>query len=98
MFHFPEFIDVKGWKALGNKLIDSKLTKVEMIRADEVDSSEEIKTEETSEEVIDTPSTPVQELKLPSEKEDKNVPASPKENKDIGKTGLKPGDTIEFDF
>jgi topoisomerase IV subunit A len=93
-----EFIDVKGWKALGNKLIDSKLTKVEMIRADEVDSSEEIKTEETSEEVIDTPSTPVQELKLPSEKEDKNVPASPKENKDIGKTGLKPGDTIEFDF
>lgn len=93
-----EFIDVKGWKALGNKLIDSKLTKVEIIRADEVDSSEEIKTEETSEEVIDTPSTPVQELKLPSEKEDKNVTPSPKENKDIGKTGLKPGDTIEFDF
>ena len=96
----PEFIEVKGWKALGNKLIDTKLTKVELIQADETSPEEDTDVDAPAENIIDTPSVPKKELKLPSETKDpdKKQDSASKENKDAGKTGLKPGDTIEFDF
>lgn len=42
-----EFIDVKGWKALGNRLHDGKLIKIESIEIEE-DENEEPKTSDTS--------------------------------------------------
>ena len=95
-----EFIEVKGWKAMGNKLIDAKLTKVELIQADETSLEVDTEAEAPAEDNIDTSSVPKKELKLPSETKDpgKKQDSDPKENKDSGKSGLKPGDTIEFDF
>ncbi|MFZ1526939.1 MAG: DNA gyrase subunit A, partial [Saprospiraceae bacterium] len=95
-----EFIEVKGWKAMGNKLIDVKLTKVELIQADETSLEVDTEAEAPAEDIIDTSSVPKKELKLPSETKDpgKKQDSDPKENKDSGKSGLKPGDTIEFDF
>ncbi|MBP6448190.1 MAG: DNA gyrase/topoisomerase IV subunit A [Saprospiraceae bacterium] len=95
-----EFIEVKGWKAMGNKLIDAKLTKVELIQADETSLEVDTEAEAPAEDIIDTSSVPKKELKLPSETKDpgKKQDSDPKENKDSGKSGLKPGDTIEFDF
>ncbi|MBP6238526.1 MAG: DNA gyrase/topoisomerase IV subunit A, partial [Saprospiraceae bacterium] len=50
-----EFIDVKGWKALGNKLIDAKLLKVEKLVSDvqEEDSIEDTLSEKNEEKIID---------------------------------------------
>ncbi len=91
-----EFIDVKGWKALGNKLVDTKLTKVEMLSAQEevvedivVNSSVDVDTD--AEAVKPTPI----DLKLPSEI---SKPAATDKKDEDSKPKLKPGDTIEFDF
>ncbi len=77
-----EFIDVKGWKALGNKLIDSKLTKIEQVKLTPAVEDEEggtvLEAEETD---SPTPATP------PSE-------AAPEDHTN----GYKPGDTIELKF
>jgi hypothetical protein len=47
-----EFIDVKGWKALGNKLIDAKLLKVEKLVSEQQDeeivTNLEIESEESN--------------------------------------------------
>lgn len=94
-----EFIDVKGWKALGNRLVDTKLLKVVIIETaeniDEVDSNVNI---ELVEDIVDnvesidnTPGNATTESTEPKAE----IPAE-KESKP--KTGLKPGDTIEFDF
>lgn len=82
-----EFIDVKGWKALGNKLVDTKLTDIEIIRNEENTESDDIpEVQEVDKNIIDTPNPkPTPDLKLPSENNDNN-------------SGYKPGDTIEFDF
>lgn len=65
-----EFIEVKGWKAMGNKLIDAKLTKVELIQADETSLEVDTEAEAPAEDIIDTSSVPKKELKLPSETKD----------------------------
>ncbi|MBK7637871.1 MAG: DNA gyrase/topoisomerase IV subunit A [Saprospiraceae bacterium] len=49
-----EFIEVKGWKAMGNKLIDAKLTKVELIQADETSLEVDTEAEAPAEDIIDT--------------------------------------------
>ena len=102
-----EFIDVKGWKALGNKLIDAKLLKVEKLVSDvqEEEGIEEALSEQNEEKIIDndtsfnSPSPKiVPDLKLPSEND---KPANKKDissDQDKDKPGYKPGDTIEFDF
>lgn len=84
------FIDVKGWKALGNKLIDAKLVKIEKIKA--VDE-EEITDDDTAvdaeiETIDDVPNDDIQNS--PTLSEEKPI------NQD--KTGYKPGDTIELEF
>jgi topoisomerase-4 subunit A len=101
-----EFIDVKGWKALGNKLIDAKLLKVEKLVSEQQDeeivTDLEIESEEPNITDSDTtiPSAPkiIPDLKLPSES---NKPAGNSDqhgDSDKDKPGYKPGDTIEFDF
>ncbi len=100
-----DFIDVKGWKALGNRLVDAKLVKVEKSVPE---SAEDPESEEPMECIEDgitendqiTPITQNTELKLPSEKKDKvsDDKNSKLGDKDKDKPGYKPGDTIEFDF
>ncbi len=81
-----DFIDVKGWKALGNKLIDTKLFKIELLKTDE--EIEEIEPETETSSADKKP-----EIKLPSEMDMK--PSDDNKNVD---NRYKPGDTIEFDF
>ncbi len=87
-----EFIDVKGWKAMGNKLIDNKLTKVELLNKEEIEILEnlsQVEPEEGNKVDNDLKS----EIKLPSEMmPKKDIHQEDKTN------GYKPGDTIEFDF
>jgi topoisomerase IV subunit A len=102
-----EFIDVKGWKALGNKLIDAKLIKVDKLVSDvqEDDNIEDTSFEKTEETIMDndnSQSNPspkiIPDLKLPSESDkSSNTKDKPSEH-DKDKPGYKPGDTIEFDF
>jgi topoisomerase-4 subunit A len=97
-----EFIDVKGWKALGNKLIDAKLIKVEKTsdKSDNEVSEEAPLTDSVIEDATEIISAPKAETKpdpLPE------TPVTPIEKKkksddDKGKSGYKPGDTIEFEF
>ncbi len=105
------FIDVKGWKALGNKLYDGKLLKVEVtsIETDDDGDSEHTKAENTG-----TQDNTLN-LKLPSEQ--KNTSDLPKSeiqlkqgslfdslneektnSDDEPSNHIKPGDTIEFDI
>jgi topoisomerase-4 subunit A len=83
-----DFIDVKGWKALGNKLLEGKLVKIEKIQ----NSPEESETEEPSSEEIsivrDTTSRTSGENSMDEEA---------KRLEEL-KNGYKPGDTIELDF
>ncbi|MEZ4980239.1 MAG: hypothetical protein R2769_01360 [Saprospiraceae bacterium] len=39
--NLAEFIDVKGWKALGNKLEDSKISKIKPVENDEEEDDED---------------------------------------------------------
>ncbi len=106
VFQPAEFIEVKGWKALGNKLVDKKVISIR----------EQPKVEEKEEETDDdtTPSSggkgAVQadlfgtlSKKLSDvKKEDKQKPASSKskptpKGKSKGDGSLHTGDTIEFD-
>jgi len=102
-----EFIDVKGWKALGNKLIDTKLIKVEKLVSDvqEEDSIEDTLSEKNEEKIIDNDtslSNPspkiVPDLKLPSENDKPSNKKDEQSEHNKDKPGYKPGDTIEFDF
>ena len=102
-----EFIDVKGWKALGNKLIDAKLLKVEKLVSDvqEEDSIEDTLSEKNEEKIIDNDtslSNPspkiVPDIKLPSENDKPSNKKDKPSEHDKDKPGYKPGDTIEFDF
>jgi len=102
-----EFIDVKGWKALGNKLIDAKLIKIEKLASDfqEDDNTIEIVSETIAETEIENDINEnnisqkiIPDLKLPSESnEGTNIKDKSLEN-EKDKPGYKPGDTIEFDF
>jgi topoisomerase-4 subunit A len=102
-----EFIDVKGWKALGNKLIDAKLLKVEKLISEqpEDDSIKENMSDAINESFIDdnnaennpTPKI-IPDLKLPSENDKPTDKTDKPKESDKDKPGYKPGDTIEFDF
>lgn len=110
--HLAEFIDVKGWKALGNKLIDAKLLKVEKISSDEEPPKNMSVDEEDigqEEGIINDTSDSTDELVAPAYEEQqkpvdeppiKEVPkeALAKKEDPKDKPGYKPGDTIEFDF
>ncbi|MDA9773593.1 DNA gyrase/topoisomerase IV subunit A, partial [Saprospiraceae bacterium] len=84
-YNLVDLIDVKGWKAIGNRLVEGKLTKVEPIEVEE----------EVVEVVVETApndeSAPVDLFAQPSEdvKEEET-------NEDDDKKKHKPGDTIEF--
>jgi len=102
------FIDVKGWKALGNKLFDGKLLKVE-VTSTETDIMEEVS------QLISIVQENSGNLKLPSEQQStKEIPKSDIQLKqgslfdsfseentnpdDESSNSVKPGDTIEFDI
>jgi topoisomerase-4 subunit A len=89
--NLAEFIDVKGWKALGNKLLDSKLVKAELLNPEDTESAESPQDPVPDTRTSDAPSP--SEIKLPSEMKREK----PGDHNDEGK-GYKPGDTIEFDF
>jgi len=102
-----DFIDVKGWKALGNKLIDSKLIKVEKLVSEqqEDDNTEDVVSDTPRETDMDidaaenNPSTKITpDLKLPSESDKPSTKKDKSAENDKDKSGYKPGDTIEFDF
>lgn len=82
------YIDVKGWKAIGNKLIDGKLTDIEPIEMpDDPESS--------NDHVLDTDtSNDTKNIETTESKPNISLPSENKDNID----GYKPGDTIEFDF
>jgi topoisomerase-4 subunit A len=91
-----EFIEVKGWKALGNKLHEGKLTKVVKASSD-IDESEivEEKTNgpsEPAEQPFSKVDLPVKQGKLFEDPEDEK-PNDRSQNDDRFTTG----DTIEFD-
>ena len=87
-----QFIDVKGWKALGNKLGEFKLMKV-MPVVTETEASNETP-EEASEEKEDSTSKPSGS----ESSEDQNKPKEPKNKKGDKPSDYTVGDTIEFDF
>jgi topoisomerase-4 subunit A len=102
-----EFIDVKGWKALGNKLIDAKLLKVEKLISEqpEDDSIQENMSDAVNESFIDDNNAEnnpapkiIPDLKLPSENDKPTDKTDKPKEGDKDKPGYKPGDTIEFDF
>lgn len=94
-----EFIDVKGWKALGNRLVDAKLLKVDIIETAEVieDAETDVNDQEVDiisddvQTVEDTQQNNITEIIEPK-------PENPTEKESKPNSGLKPGDTIEFDF
>ncbi|MBK9982391.1 MAG: DNA gyrase/topoisomerase IV subunit A [Saprospiraceae bacterium] len=98
-----EFIEVKGWKALGNKLVDKKLISIKDQSAS--DTSKETPDDEdpdAGEETKPTKAIQAELFKAPQKKDIKSkTPEKPV--KKSGKNGkgdgyLHAGDTIEFDF
>ncbi|MGB4846822.1 MAG: DNA gyrase/topoisomerase IV subunit A [Saprospiraceae bacterium] len=98
-----EFIEVKGWRALGNKLVDKKLISIKDQSASEPakDTSDDEDPDE-GEEMKPTKAIQAELFKAPQKKDIKSkTPEKP--GKKTGKNGkgdgyLKAGDTIEFDF
>ena len=95
-----EFIDVKGWKALGNKLTEGKLTSVELIKTEEPAKAEEEPTNEKNIPSIDSESKPGKAPKQASlfgdDDDNSNDISNEEQEKSNGK--FKSGDTIEFDI
>jgi topoisomerase-4 subunit A len=89
--NLADFIDVKGWKAMGNKLTDAKIIKVEPVKTSEEESPAIPDIESVPEDETETPPVKTEIKKTESPKAEK--PGKPGDNK-----GYKPGDTIEFDF
>ncbi|MEZ5049115.1 MAG: DNA gyrase/topoisomerase IV subunit A [Saprospiraceae bacterium] len=78
-----DFIDVKGWKAMGNKVGEFKITKTELIAdTSEVQEVENTDTREEKEEDHFVQGELFDEVDKPTEKGDK----------------MKPGDTIDFEI
>ena len=95
-----EFIDVKGWKALGNKLTEGKLTSVELIKKEEPAKAEEEPTNEKSAPSAESESKPGKTPKQASlfgEEEDLSNDV-PNDDDDKSNGKFKSGDTIEFDI
>lgn len=83
-----EFIDVKGWKALGNKLGEYKILKLE--KANENEEIAEIEAKED-----EKPKKNVKKSVTKSKKVSQKKSGTSKKG---NKNDLTPGDTIEFDF
>ncbi len=94
-----EFIDVKGWKALGNRLVDAKLLKVDIIETAEVIEDAET---DVNDQEVDIISEEVQIVEDTQENSTTEIIEpkieNPTEKESKPNSGLKPGDTIEFDF
>lgn len=91
-----QFIEVKGWKALGNKLTEGKLTKVVLVSAAteaEEDEKSGLKDEVYPPEPAEPPSKRIEKEVKQGSLFDDLPPDTTKENKDK----LSAGDTIEFD-
>ena len=87
--NLSEFIEIKGWKALGNRLIDTKLTNIESIVNPEAQDTPNHIDEGSHQD--DPPKQIAPDTKLPS-----NLKLTSDDNDKT--SGYKPGDTIEFDF
>ncbi len=84
-----DFVDIKGWKSLGNKMGEFKIIKIATLA--EVEAQEAEENEQA--ELFDPPEDKKTTAKKPAKKSTKKSTKS-KSKKD----GLTPGDTIEFDF
>lgn len=103
-----EFIDVKGWKAQGNKLsnfpIQGKIKELELEEAAEEETIEQVDKEENSvDQQADKKQTSEEEIIADKEEKPEVKTSSKKEkpvNEETPKTDnkFKPGDTLEFDF
>jgi topoisomerase-4 subunit A len=85
------FIDVKGWKSIGNKLGEYKILKIQDVveqEATEEDENEDSNNVKKNLKKSVTNKTSSSQKGKPNDKKSSNK----------GKKGLKPGDTIEFDF
>jgi topoisomerase-4 subunit A len=92
---FADFMDVKGWKALGNKLTEFKLISVKDLSPEiekEAPKAKE-KTPAPKKEEPQKKETTLEEKK-PVKEAPKKTPAPPKTDTD---EKLHPGDTIDFD-
>ena len=104
------FIEVKGWKAIGNKLIDKKLISIqEQSKAEDQEDDTEEDDEPNSSgttggvqaDLFGSLSKPVPKATKPAGSKQpvqkKNPPTDGKKGKSKGGGSLKAGDTIEFD-
>lgn len=106
LLFLEDFIDVKGWKAIGNKLGEFKILKIE--DASKVDLEKAGIEIEKSEEETETPEpkpSPKKavQAKKPAPKAKRTAKKAATKKKTTRKTKgsngkLNPGDTIEFDF
>ncbi len=88
---FVEFVDVKGWKAFGNKLGEFKILKV--IPIDDGTPQPELFKEKKKKV---SPSAKKTRSRATSKKDNSPPPSTKTTKKKSGK--VNPGDTIEFDF
>jgi len=100
---FVNFIDLKGWKALGNRLADHKITTVKEIIKEESEKPRTTKKATKPKTTTKTKATPKAKAKPAAKAKAKPTAkkATPKKTtrKKGGKNGrLKPGDSIELDF
>jgi topoisomerase-4 subunit A len=97
-----EFIEVKGWKALGNKLLDKKIISIKTASGSEEEEVDD--TEENTGNPANTGLKAVQaELFHPGKKNPFKPKPAPKPAKKAGGNSKKDGyfmagDTVEFDF
>ena len=91
----PEFIDVKGWKAIGNKVGEYKILKVTELHEKQVEEA----VEESKDDLKDSLFQDVEVESKPKEEVKKAPPKPRAPKKDDDKNGgYKAGDTIELDF
>ena len=81
------FIDVKGWKALGNKIGEYKVLKVDHLNPPKLEDVVEVKEEKKTEGDLFTQNDENKEGELDSKKDDKSNGGE-----------LKAGDTIDLDL
>lgn len=91
--NLDELIDIKGWKAIGNKLSAHTVKKVKFLGGQE---STEKEAHEENEEIPKVPERETEQPELPK-KEAKNEPPPPQDQKKDD-NGYSAGQTIELDF
>lgn len=97
--NLTEAIDVKGWKALGNRLSTHNVKKVKLVK--ELNSAKEEKNEIeiTKEELENSEKTePKKTTVVEEEKPKKESETIVDKQKKEGDSGYSPGETIELDF